>query len=590
LALLCVFGVAMYFLLPRPADKPTTVDDADMEIGLSRRCEDDLADILEAMSPGRLGISSERAELVNRLNAWHAECGSPAGTVRPSSDEDLLARLLQGESLARTRSERYLPEDAAHVRSSLLARDIVTTVTEGKSSNTERYVALFEFVSGNVGLVPASVRDAFPLTSYEALLFGFGSDADRAWVFADLLRQMRVDVVVLAPRGKSSENWLLGVIDPRAGVLLFDPRLGLPIPAASGAEETPFPRTPATLAEARGSDACLRKLDLPQDPYPLTAADLAELDVKLIGTSSVWAPRMAELQFLLPKGYRVDLYDGLGTNELRAPGQFQRVIDAGQGTLWKEQDISVWSFPEQQLTALEASRGAGAEGSALANFLFVFRGPYVPRLEGDGQKRMVPIDKSLHFVRTEQLRGNFVTATRDLLPIRSAAKLAPTPPNELAAQYAALWTGISQFATHKPSAAFNTFRRFVESQNPSPALSRSAMEWAARCLIAEKQFLPAVQILSQLPPGFAPRRDQYLIRRWKKIAGADPDRPVEPPSETGGPTPPTTPPKPQGKMDGNAPSPTQNAAPSPSSQTLPLRPPVPELPVPIDTSVPMKGA
>jgi hypothetical protein len=592
LALLGAFAVAIFFTLPEPVEKPVTDENAAVDVALSRRCEDDLADILEAMSPGRLGISSDRAELVNRLNAWHSECGSPAGAVRPSSDEALLARLLQGETLARTKSERYLPEDASHVRGSLLGRDIVTYVTEGKSSNIERYVSLFEFVSGNVGLVPASVRDAFPLTVYEALLFGFGSDADRAWVYADLLRQMRVDVVILVPRGKNAENWLLGVIDSRAGVLLFDPRLGIPIPAATSSDETPFPQTPATLSEARESDACFRKLDLPGDPYPLSKADITELDVKLIGTSSTWAPRMAELQFLLPKGYHVDLYDGLGTNELRAPGLLQRIINAGQKNLWKEQDVSIWSFPEAQLSAIEASRGAGAEGSPLANFLFVFRGPYIPRLEGDGQTRMAPIDKSLHFVRTEQLRGNFVAATRDLLPIRSAAKLASTPPNELASQYAALWTGISQYATHKPAAAFNTFRRFVESQNPSPALSRSAMEWAAQCLIAEKQILPAAQLLTQMPQGFTPRRDQYLIRRWKKIAGVDPDQPLESPSQTPSPGAENSkqPAAETGKMEPKSPTPPGTPpVPASSSRTPSLRPPVPELPVPIENSSPSKA-
>ncbi|WP_437192893.1 hypothetical protein [Planctomicrobium sp. SH527] len=521
-------GIAALFVLLVPQSKVEKKDrqaNSESENSVSRKCEDELASLLEGLSPGRLGISSDRVTLVNRLNSWQADCRPSADSPKAGAEIEAAKSLLTGESLTRTLSETFLPEDASHIRNALLFRDVVTHLTEAKANNLDRYSTLFQFVCRNQMLVPEEILKDLPLTPYEALVLGMGSPEHRAWTFCELLRQMRTDVVIIRPQGEGVEKeWLIGVIDPTDGVLLFDPRLGMPIPPLKVGDEKP--KLPAaTLAQVLESDEPFRQLDLPENPYPLKSEHLKQVKIGVIGTSCSWAPRMARLQFLLPSKFTVELYDGLVESELRSPGLRQRVIDAGSKGSWSAENVSIWNFSEDQLIAFEATRGEGAEGSTLKVLLQVFQGPYVPiPTDKEGNYKMVPVDRSLHFVRVEQLSGNQTAAMKDYLPIRSAAKMAPSPANNLAAEYAALWTGVAQFETRKFHPAFNTLYRFFSTQATSTGLVRSGIEWSAECLVAEKQYAAAARLLNGAPPGLSQRRDALLIREWFRMAGLDPDK------------------------------------------------------------------
>ncbi|SFH61993.1 hypothetical protein [Planctomicrobium piriforme] len=600
-SLVLLTAVALLFLyaLPKPVEKSDGAENTSLPADdINRQCEEELAVLLEALAPGRLGISSDRVAMVNRLNGWQAECGSVMAGPKAGDEIEVAKRLLSGETLARTLNDRFLPEDASHVRNSLLSRDIVAKVTEGKPNNVDRYVALFQFVCRNQMLIPPDLLKDLPFTPYEGLVFGMGSPEHRAWTFCDLLRQMRVDAVIITPKSESlAGQWLVGVIDPREGVLLFDPRLGMPIPAPSQGADQPQSDLPATLVQVLASDEPFRQLDLPDSPYPMKSEDLKNVSIQLIGNSCSWAPRMARLQFLLPSKFSTELYDGLGASELRTPGLVQRVTEAGASGLWKAEDVAVWNFPEQQLIAFEATRGQGTPGSPLANFLYIFQGPYIPQAVDDkGKATLVPVEKSLHFVRIEQLRGEQTAAMKDFLPIRSAAKLAPSKANELAAEYAALWTGVAQYETRKFPAAFATLMRFVSGQATSTGLVRAGVEWGAECLVAEKEYAAAIKLLKQAPKGLEPRRDALLIQRWEKMGGvkATPDaapektteKPVEPKPETAppaekmpAPTEPKTSEKKPAEMPAEKPAATP-MTPAPAGES-PAQPPSPELPEPV---------
>lgn len=524
LLVLIALGAVMYLVLPnRTTDGPQTPQNASID-DKARRCEDQLADVFEALSPGRLGISSDRAQVIERLNHWLQECGSVSTESLPSSDAELINSLLTGDTLARAVSDRFLAEDATHIRMSLLSRDIATSLVEGKISNVDRAVSLFDFVSRNVMLIDDEIRQQIPMTPYECLVFGLGTAEDRAWVFADLLRQIRSDAIILTPANEEkAEHWLVGVIDPEQGVLLFDARLGLPIPAEGAPIDTPYPKQPATLKQVLSSDAAFRQLDVPDSPYPLSSADLADCKVSVIGSTSSWAPRMARLQFLLPEGTSVELYDGLGENQLRAPGLIERIVAAGQDGLWKRDQVVLWSYPEKAEREFEVTRGEGAADSMLASYQTIFRGPYVPRpLDREGKEfQQVPVDKSLHFVRVEQLRGKYSNAIRDYVPIRTVEKQYPSPANQMAAEFGTLWTGVCQYQTQKIRVALGTFDRYVVNQARSPGMSRTAIEYLADCMLTQKNYVSAIMILMRAPQGFAPRRDQYLIQRWMKLGDLD---------------------------------------------------------------------
>ncbi len=98
--------------------------------------------------------------------------------------------------------------------------------------------------------IEADWPDRTPQFPWETLLFGRGTAAERAWVFILLLRQLDIDAAMLAidaapakqglgtsvPSQKGEQPlrpWCVGVL-VEGEVYLFDPLLGLPVPAPKG--------------------------------------------------------------------------------------------------------------------------------------------------------------------------------------------------------------------------------------------------------------------------------------------------------------------------------------------------------------------
>ena len=499
---------------PRDDDDVIVIDTGDKDPEIKNvKCDQELQRILDGMRPGRLGISSNRVDRIDELNLWIKRCGLDEEESQLIQGSGLIATALDGEVLQRASSTRFLPEDASHVRESILAQAIVQHVCQNLQADSARVVALFEFVTNYIVILPEDTAETMPLTPYDGLLFGLGTPADRAWAFATLLRQLRLDTVILRPGTSDKQDmWLVGAIVPRSGVLLFDARLGLPIPSADGNPNTPLPRVPATLQDVLSSDAPFRELDLPNAAYPLGREDFEAVGVEIIGTSSGWSKRMADLQFLLPATVTADLFDGLGANQL------ERIVDAGQG-MWAPDDVGIWEHPERQISRIETARGT--EGTQLGEMFQIFGGPYVQKVDRvTGRLRQGAIDPPLHEVRLAQLMGDNRTALKDFFPIRSASSNTPSPANFAAAEYAMLWAGISQFEMGKFSAALNTFNRYIAQNSASPGntLVRTAYNWAVRCHLAENRFLEAVGVLQNAPDSNVSRRSQYLIRRWLSIS------------------------------------------------------------------------
>jgi len=84
---------------------------------------------------------------------------------------------------------------------------------------------------------------------------GWGSSLERALVFVELLRQVGTPdqlrgCLVYCPEKPSGlpRLWACGVVvDNGDDIYLFDPRLGLPVPAAGGGASPPWPPPARTL-------------------------------------------------------------------------------------------------------------------------------------------------------------------------------------------------------------------------------------------------------------------------------------------------------------------------------------------------------
>ena len=84
---------------------------------------------------------------------------------------------------------------------------------------------------------------------------------------------------------------------------------------------------------------------------------------------------------------------------------------------------------------------------------------------------------------------------------------------------------VSQCERQQIRVALGTLDRFVRLQAGNAGVARTAIEWIAQCLLIQKNYKTAADLLKQAPAGFAPRRDQFLARRWYRLAGIDPDHP-----------------------------------------------------------------
>ncbi len=157
----------------------------------------DLLDVaMNMMQPERLGIDSPPERAASVLNQWRlaqvqtSENGSKNARFSPRLSEEArkyLETRLSAEALKEAEGDQFTQRDVGHIRTSLLMKAIVDDVTQGLDNDLERAGVLFDYVTRNVQLV--ADENALPLTPYEMLVFGEGTAADRAWIFAGLLRQ-----------------------------------------------------------------------------------------------------------------------------------------------------------------------------------------------------------------------------------------------------------------------------------------------------------------------------------------------------------------------------------------------------------------
>ena len=170
---------------------------------------------------------------IGLLNQWREthDSQSSSNELNPEAKR-LLGTLISADELKRVASPRYNERDARHLRDSLLLKKVSDLVTKNARNDLAHVLALFNYVVENVEL-KLSVEDAVPLTLYHILVTGRGTSADRAWLFAELLRQKRIDTVILRPaaaknssdENKDNDRWLVGVLLDQQ-IFLFDTRLG----------------------------------------------------------------------------------------------------------------------------------------------------------------------------------------------------------------------------------------------------------------------------------------------------------------------------------------------------------------------------
>jgi len=574
----------------------------------SQRCQTLLSSSIEMMQPENLGISADAKSAVDSLNNWVRDCGKSVAAEAGGPKDAALDKFLPEAERASANAELYDIGDIEHVRNCRLFKQASANVLRTSTSDVDRVVGLFELANRLIA-ISGPIEPTIPQTAFESLVVGRGTAEDRAWIFAELLRQAGFDALILRPQTRDSAKpmpparWLVGVPIEKQ-VYLFDTALGWPIPSAEDKGNTPTVRRPATLAEAAANDALLRKLDVSAEkPYPLKADDLKSLRAEIITSSRYWLPRIKRLENFLSGNRSATVYAALGDVGNR-PGLLSRTAAAGAG-FWKKDDVTVWDYPNLQGTA---ARNLDLRAMQARELRWLpFEGPVKVDFDKDTlQLQSKGGDRKEIKSRTSQLQGDCPSAIRNFLlvqleELQPAMILPPAIQKEIAAKQgkplgdspvgievpkrefamnyraaedAKFWMAVCQMEQNEFESAAENFGAYLRGYGarggiwiPQAALLRGIV------LAHAQQYALAVQSVNQILralPDDDPRRSTFELfaTRWRTT------RDAAKPQEQNSPDSTKTPSAPASDKTSAATPPTSASAPAASAPGPPSKPAV----------------
>lgn len=508
----------------------------------------------------------------NRMNDWYRGCAlRTAAETKPNLPPEA-ERLFSGAQLALMSGDQYRTRDASHVRDCVLfsavANRIMKSPQTAGQTELDRARAAFDHVVATLQLQPRHSAD-LPFTPYELYLLGKGTASDRAWLFVNTLRALRIDSVVLIPAnaedpGMSGDATPLLVAVPIEGELyLFDPALGIPIP---GPDSEKGGLRPATLKQVQAQPELLSNLGSEQKPYAWTSAELAQPAVLFVGDLSYYSSSAKALQQVFAGEHSVLVSDPLEDID-RYPGLWSRLIAAGKGA-WTADSLRLWKYPQDQVTRSLAldDEGKDRRKSLKLRFMAYLVATPIPEMPGkfvvSGSKESRdPTMKGLDsrdagvggFARTESrttsgrqmegrlahVSGNLSDALRAYVEVQSNSReILQIPDNNLlmdkrlgpinvklfhalAIDDAVYWSGLCQLEQGQFGPAANTFERYLRQANRVSEWTRQARRMKGIALAAQGKFAEAAQSLEEISeddpeaPGL-----RQLAKAWKAAAGS----------------------------------------------------------------------
>ena len=390
-------------------------------------------------------------QVVERLNQW-AGGGVNVEWRRDPMLDGLPASLGKLPLLAELDAMRFSTFDGFALLEAAWLRDLAAWARGNELDDLSRAVRLFDWTVRNIS-VERPLRDpdgnplpAIPQTPWESLFFGRGTVWERAWVFVRLARQQGLDAAVLAVNDPAAPDkpprpWVVAVLIG-GEAHLFDPALGLPIPAADGLGRTPqggLAIRPATLAAIAADAKLLRQMDADGREYPWKAEDLERLAVLLEASPAALSRRMKAVEGQLT-------------------GEQKMVLSAApslQAERWRAlpgvRDVRLWALPYetfQQRLALPPN---------LVAMRLMMLVPYYGTAE---------YGKQLRLGRIRQLKGRFAgdeSAAVALMQARAAdAELADIERKIAKQYYEKAKPGLEQVPREQQAAAQQRLQNMAE--------------------------------------------------------------------------------------------------------------------------------
>jgi hypothetical protein len=261
-------------------------------------------------------------QAVDRLNQWiRAQQPSASWKLDPmvAALPRPLADLPQVKDLDKMEFSHF---DGYALREAIWLRDIGRWARGDALDDLERAKCLFDWTVRNIQL-DADDANRVPVFPWEVLLFGRGTATERAWAFILLARQLGIDAAMLAldepagplgaARDSSTPQDLQGADTGQEGLrlwcvavriegnaYLFEPVLGLPIPAPGGITlqgTGQLAIQPATLAQVVADEKLLRQLDIDNSRvYRVKVSDRTRVVALLEASPTCLAQRMKLLE------------------------------------------------------------------------------------------------------------------------------------------------------------------------------------------------------------------------------------------------------------------------------------------------------
>lgn len=493
-------------------------------------CDSYIDNAMSMLEPGRLGISSSLTPAVGLLNDWTYKCGNfdAKPPVLTDSQKPFFKKYLSEAQLAKMDLTRFTELDGKFIRDSQLFNGMMNAAIEGQKNDRERATSAFYFCMNNLALVP-NEKNVLPMSPYEICILGLGSPEQRAWVYIDVMRQLRIDAVLLRPTKPTPFKLLVGVLLDES-VYLFDPALGLPIPAKEQPADAILIQNPASLADVYQSPEILTDFygEFAKDRF--SAEELKSAEVVIMGRSSEWSARMRRLEDSLSRKQTFVLFRNLDEFE-GDPGFISHIQTIGKGIL-KEATIKVSEYPDAQMNASEAVTGELAK--KIDNMKLPFRAPVpfdvntrVEKPNGLFEVKWGPPTRKLLKTRTTQLMGDQPAAIQSFVTTRLEAGFPAdlVVPQEtrlmhlMAAQQAAYFLALGQYLQDEEESAgrsFNDYLRLYGRVDPDRTLAAMYLR-AISDAKAGKLSSAILAVAENKPPEALKPAFSYLEKRWRDI-------------------------------------------------------------------------
>jgi hypothetical protein len=471
-------------------------------------------------APDKLAIQ----QVVERANQWLRN--TPAPQEPWKSDPritDLPAELREAKGVAPLLTVEQLRDGLfGDAEGRLLAeaawcRDVSAWARRPAAGQSEAEAAteLFDWTVRNIQLdraeAPATVQFL-----WQALAYGHGTAAHRAWALAELCRHQRLDAVILQPKAATDGTTAPLLVGVLVGddVLVFDPQLGLPLPGPDGGV--------ATLAQLAADDGLLRKLDVPGGAaYPLSAEQLKQVRASIVASPLQLSQRSARLEGALKGDEFIQLSVDAGPIAERLAKQPQ----IAEAALW---DRPFKAIADAYTLPIQVRRQAAEEFQPFAQRPLLWQARLL-HFQGTKDVRSAERDDPLAEPRDGHREALRLYQQPSVRP--SDAKIAKAAEDKRAAYAAAkadasLWLGLLSYDLGNYNiAAVDWLEPLSRSQVPDGRWADAVQYNLARTQEALGRSGEAIKLL-EATDARSPQRHGNLLRATRLAS----ERPIGPPA------------------------------------------------------------